>query len=389
MNGMIRIVKITLILFTCLTLLGRCKQGYVSPYKSPPTGYLVVEGYISGNGPSQFTLSRTIALPGDSSIPMVSGAQVQVEGDDNSVYPFTQTGEGVYGVDALPLNTATKYRLRINTGSDSYLSDFVSYKPTPPIDSINWIQDPTGVQIYANTHDPSNATRYYQWQFEETWEYHSAENSLFKYVPNPVSVVIRQMPAEQIYRCWHDMTSTNLLLGSTAKLSQDVIYRHPIYHITVNDQRISVLYSILVRQYALTEDGYNYMTLMQKNTESLGSIFDVQPSVLKGNIHSVSNPQEQVIGYVSAGTIQQQRIFINSYNVNPWYYSYSCAVKDTMVPLDVTSLHFFFGEVGYIPVAESINMRTGFQNGWMANAAYCIDCRLQGGTLNKPSFWPY
>ena len=44
--------------------------------------------------------------------------------------------------------------------------------------------------------------------------------------------------------------------------------------------------------------------LMQKNAESLGSIFDEQPTQITGNIHSVTNPSEQVIGYVSAGTVE-------------------------------------------------------------------------------------
>src|ERR1700691_1391604 len=90
-----------------------CVQQYVSPYQSPPTGYLVVEGLISGNGPTQYSLSRTITLPGDSTIPLVTGAQLQGEGSDNSVYPLTEQGYGQFGIAYLPLNIAVQYRLRI------------------------------------------------------------------------------------------------------------------------------------------------------------------------------------------------------------------------------------------------------------------------------------
>lgn len=384
-------VKTILGLLIFLILIGGCKQAYVSPHKSPPTGYLVVEGYITGNGPTQFVLSRTIALPGDSAIPVETNAQVQVEGDDNSSYPLADQGGGHYFVASMPLNATAKYRLRIQTANgETYLSDFVQYKPTPAIDSINWIQNGNGVQIYANTHDATNNTRYYQWQYEETWEYHSGEVSYYKFLAdtNPVSVVLRNMPADQIYRCWHNEISTSLLLGSSAKLAQDEIFRHPLNLIPSNSQQLGVLYSMLVRQYALTEDGYNYLTLMQKNTESLGSIFDVQPSVLRGNIHSLTNPDEQVIGYISAGTVQQQRIFIYGYQVSPWYYSFTCPIRDTMVPLDAESLQFFFSTLSYIPVDMHYNMATGRQDSWLANQSYCIDCRYQGGTLTKPTFWP-
>src|ERR1700722_20522421 len=106
---MMRRIKIW---FLILSLAGgwwHCKQVYVSPYASPPTGYLVVEGYICGNGPTQFTLSRTIPLSGDSSIPMETGAKVQVEGNDNTIYPLTEQSTGIYGIATLALHTAAQY----------------------------------------------------------------------------------------------------------------------------------------------------------------------------------------------------------------------------------------------------------------------------------------
>jgi Domain of unknown function (DUF4249) len=380
---MMRRIKIWFLILFLAAGGWHCKQTYVSPYASPPTGYLVVEGYITGNGPTQFTLSRTIPLPGDSIPPPENDAQVQVEGNDNSVYPLPAQGNGVYSVDTLPLSPAAQYRLRISTANgENYLSDFTPFKTTPGIDSINWIKGADGVNIYVNTHDPNNATRYYQWQYEETWEYHSAEPSVGLYLPNtnPVSVIFRP-DSNQIYSCWRGDISTRLLLGSSVKLSQDVIYEQLLSNIPPAAQQLSVLYSILVRQYALTEDGYNFLTLMQKNTESLGSIFDVQPSQLVGNIHCLSNPNEPVIGYISAGTVRQQRIFISNEQVFYWAYSYFCPQKDTLVGLGPGAYEKFFGEMQEVPTVLE-------QGGWYGNIVTCVDCRAMGGTTTQPSFWP-
>jgi hypothetical protein len=382
---MMRTLKILLSLLALVTGLCQCKQSYVSPYASPPTGYLVVEGYITGNGPTSFTLSRTIPLPGDSAIPVVTGAQLQVEGSDNSVYPLTEKGNGVYGIDTLALSTTVKYRLRIGTpNGEKYLSDFGAYKITPAIDSISWTADGTGVNIYANTHDPANATRYYQWQYVETWEYHSAEQSSLEYRGDttPVMVVPRP-PQDQIFRCWRTTASTSLLLGTSAKLANDVIYLQLLNLIPTGDQRISVLYSILVSQYALTDSAYNFLTLMQKNTESLGSIFDAQPSQLVGNIHCLTNPTEPVIGYVSAGTLQQQRLYISRSQVPAWPYFYSCPIPDTLVARQTDSLKKYFGSLGFDPI--DIDPMT---QEWLGNLISCVDCRSQGGTNVAPSFWP-
>jgi Domain of unknown function (DUF4249) len=369
---------------TVSILLGNCVQQYVSPYKSPATGYLVVEGYISGNSVTQFSLTRSIPLPGDSTLPVVTGAQLQVEGTDNSVYPLTELGNGQYSIAYLPLDIAVKYRLRITIpGGEIYLSDFVAYQVTPPIDSINWIQTEAGVSIYTNTHDPTNSTHYYQWTFDQTYEYTAAEYSQY-YYDTPANTVVARTPAQQVYFCWKHIPPTTIVVGTSAQLAQDVIYEFPLVTIPPNSQELSVEYSILVTQYALTDSGYEFLSLMAATTQSLGSIFDAQPTQLTGNIHSLSNAAEPVIGYIQAGTVQQQRIFINNLQINNWVYYNSCPKKDTLVSPTPANLQLFFGSFGYVPLLYQFSPVTG----WVSNQAECVDCTLQGGTTQKPAFWP-
>lgn len=373
------------ILSALLTVLlfGRCKDAYISPYTAPPTGYLVVEGYISGNTATQFTLSRTVKLPGDSLPPPETGARVQVEGSDNSIHLLPEISKGVYR-DSFALNAQPQYRLRIQTaGGETYLSDYVPFKNTPPIDSVNFTAGPDGVVIYANSHDPANNTHYYQWNWDQTYEYHSGAYSVFEYDRKHDTVVARP-DSDQIYRCWLSSSSTSILLSTSTKLSQDVISLYPVKTIPLDNVQLSVLYTILVRQYALTEGGYDFLSLMQKNTESLGTIFDAQPSQITGNIHSLTHPAEQVIGYISAGTVQQQRLWIYPAQV-PGYYYYICEAPDTLLPPN-TDLLKNFGNV-YTPIyAKS---QGPIITGYYSNSTDCIDCRLVGsGTNKKPSIWP-
>lgn len=366
-------------------LFSDCVQQYVSPYKSPNTGYLVVEGYISGNGTTQYNLSRTIPLPGDSTIPVVTGAQLQVEGNDGSVYPLSEVGGGAYSAGALPLTTAGRYRLRITIpGGEIYLSEFVPYKPTPPIDSVDWIQGADGVDIYVNTHDPANSTRYYQWTFDQTYEYHSAEYSAYVYDTAANTVLVRPQ-SQQIFTCWRDIPPTTIVVGTSTKLAQDVIYQFPLVNIPPNSQQLSVEYSILVTQYALSDSGYDYLSQMATSTQALGSLFDAQPYELTGNIHSLSNPAEPVVGYVQAGTVQQERVYINNQQLLDWFYAGECPMKDYVVPPDPDSTLFYFGSAGYIPLSYKY---PPYPFGWVSNQAGCVDCRLQGGTTVKPAFWP-
>jgi hypothetical protein len=383
MISRIRNWKIFILTTTACILFCDCVQQYVSPYKSPPTGYLVVDGYISGNGMTQYSLTRTIPLPGDSTLPVVTGAQLQVEGTDNSDYPLTELGNGQYGVAYLPLNIAVKYRLRIAIpGGETYLSDYVAYQLTPPIDSINWIQNGAGVTIYANTHDPTNATHYYQWSFDQTYEYNSAEFSEY-YYDTAANTVVARTPAQQVFYCWRDIPPTTIVVGTSAQLAQDVIYEFPLVNIPQNSQELTDEYSILVTQYALTDSGYEFLSLMASTTQDLGSIFDAQPTQLTGNIHSLSNPAEPVIGYIQAGTVQQQRIFISNLQLKNWVYYNTCPMKDTLVPPTPDKVQLFFGSFGYVPLNYQFSPA-----GWVSNQAECVDCTLQGGSNQKPSFWP-
>jgi Domain of unknown function (DUF4249) len=370
-------------------VLCQCKDKYVSPYKSPNVGYLVVEGLISGNVPIQYTLSRTLPLPGDTTIPKEDGAAVQVEGSDNTVYVLAGREGGMYSSADTPLlNALVRYRLRIHTKEgEDYLSDFVPYHPSPAIDSVNWINGSSGLNIYANTHDPANGTRYYQWSFVETWEYHSAQQSDYEY-DAATGKVIRRPDADEIYTCWHTDTATNVLLGTSIKLVQDVIYRQPIQTLAENSVQVSYLYSILVNQWALTDSGYNYMSILQKNTESLGSIFDVLPSELIGNVHCLTNAAEQVVGWISAGTIQQQRIFIYLYQVPGWRYNFTCSGPDTVIALDSATVRRAFLSGNLIPLDPHVTPPSPFSDGWTANGYYCIDCRAQGGITSRPPYWP-
>ena len=368
-----------------IVLLVHCKQRYEIPTNSPVTGYLVVEGHInSGGGPTTFVLSRTVKLSGSRNNVTELNAHVQVEDQNNIVFPLLDKGKGLYSADALNFNPAQKYRLRIRTAAGKdYLSDFVELKKTPPIDSINWKWEGDGVHIYVNAHDDLNNTRYYLWNYEETWEYNSAFPTSLKYENGKV---LPRTTEEQIYKCWSGQLSTNILISSTVKFTKDIVNLNPLLNLPTGSRKLSVLYSILIKQYGVSKEAYSFLENMKKNTESLGSIFDAQPSELKGNIHAVNNPDEPVIGFVTAGNVAEKRIFIKRSELPGWPYTFACADPDTLVFNNPVSIRNFYVIGNYVPISEEFGLFGLI--GWNSNVIGCIDCRQLGGTTVKPAFWP-
>ena len=299
-----------------------CRKPYEPPTTSASNSFLVVEGVINaGTDPTFIKLSRTVKIADKVVANPETGAVLTVESDQNTSYPLTEINKGDYTSPGLNLDNNHKYRLRIKTANNKqYLSDYVEVLNSPPIDSISYdikgALTVPGVNVYVSTHDPSNKLVYYRWDYRETWMITSYYPSYFK--SNGDTVLGRNQLTDNITDCWQNDTSSTIILGSSAKLSRNVIYEQPVISIPSNSEKVGSKYSILVRQYALSVDAYNFYVNIKKNNEQLGSIFDALPSDIQGNIHSVSNPNEQVIGYISIGSTTSKRIFIDNRNLPRW-----------------------------------------------------------------------
>ena len=316
-------------------------------------------------------------------------AKVQLQGRDNSTYNLGETGGGMYTNTGINLNSSQQYRLYIKTREGKeYASDYVNVRTAPPIDSVGWIRENGGVQIYVNTHDPKNNTWYYRWTTEETWEFHSTYYTRLEYLRDPVTNDIvgvkwrkpNQTVDETLYTCWQSENSTNLILGSSAKLSLDSMHKSLIY-IPQASWKLSVLYSVLVKQYALSKEEYEFLDKMKKNSEETGNVFGRQPSELKGNIHCLSNPGEPVIGYFGIANRQEKRIWISKPEVSDWRYYMSCDTHN--VTKDSAEWYSSF----LTPVIPLDIDQSGTILLFFAASHNCVDCTLRG-TNKKPSFWP-
>jgi hypothetical protein len=361
-----------------------CRETYILPVKSVDGRLLVVDGFINnGVDSTVISLTRSFGLEDSSVSAPELGARVDVQGKDNSSYSLVEIGGGKYGVGSLSLDNSLQYRLHIKTSSGrEYLSDYLDLKVSPLIDSITWSRTESGVQIYANTHDPQNASHYYRWDYQQTWEFNSIFYSSYQY--NGDTVVPR--PVNNFYTCWKTVDAPSIQLASTARLSRDAV-NYPLLLIPTNSYMITILYSILVRQYVLTPAAYQFWSDLKQNTELIGSIFSPEPFQARGNIHSVSDSTETVIGYISAGTSRQQRIFISPAQIPDWGFgSYEPDCKIRSISDEKDSLRLWLAGFAYLPIAPT-QANGAFNTRTDISFASCVDCTLTGTNI-KPSFWP-
>lgn len=381
-----------MILLLLAGIYSTCKKPYNPKIVDSPNHYLVVEGVINnGSDSTIIKLSRTVNISGNVSTSGVDNCAVSVEAEGGMIYSLTPQGNGAYVTPGLNLDVSKKYRLHIITNdSKEYASDYVEVKKTQPIDSIGFYIKNDNVQIYLNTHDASNGSRYYRWNYEETWRFHSKYQSAYMVDQVNKKVVFRP-PSESNYYCFAGDKSSTIVIGSSAKLSQDVIYQQPVTTIAPTSEKIEMRYSIFLKQYALTKEAYQFWENMKKNTEQLGSIFDAQPSQLTGNIHNVKDPSEPVIGYISITNVQSKRVFIDNADI-PLYqttvYPYNCGPPDSALFFNPKTksndvLNIIINGTG-IPITEISQKNSTI--GYTYSSIECTDCRIRG-RVQAPSFW--
>jgi len=358
-----------------------CKKPYEPAILKSDTNFLVIDGTIAcgNNVMTTITLSRTRKLYDSILFAPELNALVLINEEQGNSYSLFEQGNGVYTSAPLNLDPSKKYRLKVITSNKEYLSDWVTAKTSPAIDSITWKQS-GDVTISVHTHDISKETRYYRWEYNETWNY-SSRFSAFYGVKDGLMFI--KDSTTQTDSCWRTANSTNILIGSSIALSEDVISDFPLTVIPQHTEKIGKGYSILVRQYAMAEDAFRYLQLIQKNTQQLGTLFDAQPSQLKGNIQSSSDPNEPVIGFISASTITEKRIFIRNSQLTDWNYLTSgplCGDVFFIPQNPVNYLIFDYPDPSYAPYY--------FVTGGIAIVKKsCLDCTEKGGTNQKPSFW--
>jgi hypothetical protein len=357
-----------------LSAAGGCVDPFNPPEIDNADTYLVFDGYVQANGTdtSWIRLSRTQNVHDPSGPVKEHNASVRVENENGEAFVFMPASHnaGLYYLPPTSLDISQNYRLSISlSNGKAYESDWQRFSVSPPIDSVSYtLNGRDGIQVYVHTHDPANQTHFYKWTFEETWEYRAALYSLYELIGK--TIVEREIDINQ---CWSSFTATNINLFTTAALSQDLVRSHPVTYVPASSDKLLHLYSIIVHQQALTREAYDYWTELARNNETNGSIFDPFPSQLSGNIRSVSDPKERVFGFFSGGVTQSQRIFIREY----------LGRYPLCFEIDTLALGDELFESPYLIVAQVPETVS-----YVMAAPHCTDCRLQGGTIRRPPFWP-
>jgi hypothetical protein len=175
----------------------------------------------------------------------------------------------------------------------------------------------------------------------------------------------------------------------------------PLYFIASDiSDRLSIGYSILVKQYSISQNEYEFWNNLKQVNETGGDIFAKQQYAVISNIHNSKNPNERVLGFfqVSAVSLKRKNILYRdvalmglpfySYSCKTWQFSPADFSRPQSPPKTWDDVYWYLSIVSDYTFVQPVY--SGLGNTDLVELEFsrpeCANCELFGSSL-KPDFW--
>jgi len=382
-----------------IMILSSCIKRYEPDIKGTDAVKYVITGQVISGDQIQVVNVGTASPISKPAIIPVTGCTVKIIDAKGNTYPAIDVWNGNYNV-SIPqseLVPGNSFKVDIQVqGGAHIVSDFDQIQDCPVVDSVYYVTQklPTsspvifnqGIQFYLNLNAENYACRYYKWEATETWEYHSQYPIEWWYNGR----IHHTFPPDSSKMvCWRTSKLRDIYMLSTKNLVENKYTQYPLHFVdNISSSRLVYGYSLLIRQYALSEAAYVYWERIRVNSQEQGGLYESQPLSVKGNLHDVTNPDQQVLGFFGATSVKSKRIFIRKVPDLPLEYVFNCVIVGLPYGLAGASPIMY---PLYLP-ASTIHL--GDSTVYTYSSAYsfdheCVDCTSTvGGTNVKPDFWP-
>jgi hypothetical protein len=374
-------ILVQVILFACI-------KSYNPPIEGDEANKLVVSGRLTGmEGFQSVTVSRSSPVENAKFYP-VTGCNASILDDRGNIFELAEAGNGKYeawiGQEYLVSGRAYKVSVRTPEG-EVIESAYDTLTQGAALDSVYYILEdiPTadpdvfsrGLQFYTDLKGTDSDSRFYKWEVLETWEFHAA-HAAENYYDGKFHEIIPPDDSKMI--CWRTSMVKDIYVLSTKDLSQNVFYKHPLHFIDGHTSRLAIYYSMLVSQQSLSASTFRYFEVVKENSAGFGGLYEQQPFSISGNLVNLTNPEKDVLGYFYATTESSKRYFYHDIEGLELDFYNGC-IEDHL-PMSGWQgyqrheypIYFYFNEANELRILSD----------------GCIDCRVIGGTLTKPDFWP-
>ncbi len=376
-----------MLLVLALALLLGCEERYTPDIVRMAPDQLVVDGMISNlPGPYVVKLSLTSSLDNPHYIP-APGYGVSIADDLGNTWTLYESRPGTYQT---PENTQAvvgrKYKLILQSPDNRhYESDYETLRSPTPLDTVYhklevhsvdyFPYSVPGYRFYLSTKEAETDTNYYVYQLISTYKYQADFNIYWVYDGQ----LRRVYDYDTLKTCYKTDTLQRYYLINTADFSTPVVKDYPLHWVGVETRELMIRYSLMVRQFSLSEQGYDYYRRLQELNTNLGDLYSQMPYQVRGNMHNTENSDDVALGYFKVSGVSEKRIFVNKPKP-PIMMLYPKCGWPEWVFLE-------FGSIFDYPASAWPIFGTIGPGGNALPNQWCMDCRKSGGKIEKPDFW--
>ena len=270
---------------------------------------LIVEGAVTNAvGPYRVLLSYSLPYTKVGLTQTISGAKVWIVEEGGKTVGLNEVSNGVYETDSAAMRgqVGKAYYVKIRTGNgNEYQSRPERILPPIPIDTFKVgfnpaEKDRNPFQVSVKTKDSAEKGNFYRWK----WIHYDTISVCKNAYVGSERKNIKTLCCE---RCWTveycngciDIASDALING---KFLEPTIARLP-YEATTP-------YFIILEQYSISKDYYQFWKTISTQINNAGGIFDNAPAQVQGNLYNIADSTEQVLGYFSAAGVTQKPLYI-------------------------------------------------------------------------------
>ncbi|MEM0930954.1 MAG: DUF4249 domain-containing protein [Bacteroidota bacterium] len=380
--------KITILLVPLLGVFG-CTEPFTAPTEDFEN-ILVIDALITTEEKFQeINLSRTFLFGAE--FEAESRATVQITGNDNSVYSFTEEEPGQYfsntAFGAVP---GVQYSLSVDTeAGDSFIGGPISVDQAAELEDVRAVTSTTeegeeGIAIIADGFDPSGEAAFYRYDYVETFKIISVANPQFDLVvasENP-PLLERVPKTRQENICFRTQFSNAILITSSENLNESRIENFQVRFIPKTAFELRTRYSILVNQYVQSRTAQAFYEDLRDFSNVQTVFAQTQPGFIIGNIISDNGSATRVLGLFEVSQVSSKRIFLE----------YDDFFSDGRIPDFIIDCPVIMGGSSDPILFDFIKRRThkyrsdGDPTGFVISPIGCIDCTIYGSNV-EPDFW--
>lgn len=360
---------------------------------------LVIEATITNELKQQRVfLSRTYEFEEEGPL-AESNANVTVTDSQGNTYTFSDIGNGTYlSTTAFAAQQGLDYQLSITTEDGrNYGSETARLTAETTIDEVraeritnDFGED--GMAIFVDSFDSTGNSLNYRYEYEETFRVIAPDWNQTSLIGDPQGGCnVLEVPNRTDERiCYPTLFSNKIVLTSTKDLAEDRVNNFMVRFINRDNYSISHRYSILVRQYVLSNEAYTFFETLDEITGSENLFSQIQTGFLQGNVFSMEGRNENVLGYFDVATVDEQRIFFNYEDFYPGEplppYIENCRPGTPVIQnLGGCVLRPILESGTAVFVGDNISPGDG-EGPYLIAPRVCGDCSVLG-TAEVPEFW--